>query len=98
MEACGNLRWPAARRKLGVPGPSVCEVEPLKKDPSELRLCYAMEIEVVLMCSIVLFFFFLFSFSLFLFFLFAFVFSFLFCFCFSRLLKKKEITDSRNTN
>ena len=79
MEACGNLHRPAAHGKLRVPGSSVCEVEPLKKDPSGPRLCCAMEVEVedVLMYSI---------FSLFLFLFFVFVFSFLFllffCFCF----------------
>ena len=78
METCGNLRRPAARGKSGVPGPSVCKVESLKKDPSGPRLYCAMEVEVenVLMCSI--FPFFLFSFFSFPFFSFFSFFAFLF--------------------
>ena len=61
METCRNYRRPVASENRGVPGPSVCEAEPLEKDPSGPRLCCAMEVEVVLMYSIVLFSFLFFS-------------------------------------
>ena len=45
MEACGNFRRPAAREKIGVPGPSVCEVEALRKNPFGPVTSCSMEVE-----------------------------------------------------